>query len=78
MVHALIHFRSAAESDLHHESRRTQSGKESNLWTFELATMAEEACEPAIEDHLQNWLLQVEGIDGPSAAEKHFATPAVS
>ena len=37
---------------------------------YELATLAEEACEQLIEGQLQNWLREIELTYGPAAAEE--------
>jgi hypothetical protein len=36
---------------------------------YEVATLAEQVCEQVIERQLQNWLTEIELIDGPAAAE---------
>jgi hypothetical protein len=51
-----------------------QSAKNGNetSWRrpYELATLAEQACELMIERQLQTWLKEVELTDGPAAHEE--------
>jgi hypothetical protein len=37
---------------------------------YELAALAEEACEQVIENQLQKWLREIELTDGPAAVEE--------
>jgi hypothetical protein len=48
---------------------RTQ---EDNFWSrrYELVTLAEEACERAIEEQLQRWLRELEQTEGPAPESK--------
>jgi hypothetical protein len=52
-----------------------QSAKNGNetSWRrpYELATLAEQACELMIQRQLQTWLNEVELKDGPAAPEEH-------
>lgn len=41
---------------------------------YELATLAEQACEQVIERQLQRWLREVEFMDGPPAFEEDDLT----
>jgi hypothetical protein len=40
---------------------------EGTFWRrhYELATLTEQACEQALEQQLQSWLMELEGTDGP-------------
>jgi hypothetical protein len=42
--------------------------QQDNFWSrrYELATLAEEACEGAIEEQLQRWLRELEQTEGPA------------
>jgi hypothetical protein len=37
---------------------------------YELATLTEQACEQAIGQQLEQWLKEIELLDGPAAAEE--------
>jgi hypothetical protein len=45
---------------------------EDSFWRrhYELATIAEQSCEQAIEEKLREWLREIELRDGPAAREE--------